>query len=100
MSNPKVVQESHEASENNFPTAEEVCETIELMALFADEDDSTWNLLYRLTHCRKRDDRCKNHHEDWVEEFREAQAYVRNQNKAPQDPTKVRNIESSFGKIG
>ena len=80
----------------NYPTAEEVWETLELMALFADEDDSIWSLIYCLTHCRERDGRCKNPHEDWVKEFRKAQDYWRNQNKAPRDPTKKHDMVSPF----
>lgn len=83
---------------SNFPTAEEVCETLELMALFADEDDSTWRhcWIYRFTHCRAAAKRCKNPHEDWVKEFRKAQHYIRNANKAPRDPTKIHDVENPF----
>ncbi len=84
---------------NNFPTAEEVCETLELMGLFSDEENSTWSLIYRLTHCRERDERCKNPHDDWVEEFHKAQHYILNQNKAPKDPTKIHDVVNPYEKL-
>ena len=73
-----------------YPTAEEVCEVIELMALIGDDADENpfASLCYRMTHCREAQKRCGNAHEDWVAEFRQQQEYWRNANKPPSDPTK------------
>ena len=73
------------------PTAEEVCRTIELMAMFADDDDKIMSLIYRMTHVREGDATCK--HDDWTEELRKHQAYWENVNKAPRDKTKLQDME-------
>lgn len=83
------------------PTAEEICRTIELMSMYADEDDSEigklYTFLYKITHCREGnhpfEDVCKNPHEDWIQEFRNHQEYWGNLNKAPGDKSKRKDLE-------
>ena len=73
------------------PTAEEVCMMLELMSMFADEDDKIMSFIYRMTHVREGGADCE--HDGWVAEFRKHAEYWDNLNKAPADNTKRRDLE-------
>ncbi len=68
------------------PTAEEVCRTLAIMSMFADEDDQTMTLIYKMTYARDGGGNCP---EAWIKQFRMLQEYLENKNKAPGDPTKT-----------
>ena len=77
------------------PTADEVCRVIQLITLFDESEDGRLSLFYRMTHVVE-GSTCHNPHEDWIAEFRKVQAYYENANKAPRDPTKVRDMPSPW----
>jgi hypothetical protein len=73
------------------PSADEVCRMLELMSMFADEDDKSMSFVYRMTHIREGGASCE--HESWIAEFRKHAEYWENANKAPADNTKRQDLE-------
>ena len=63
------------------PTAEEVCKMLEIMSMFADDDNGVMSFIYRMTHIREGNSRCQ--HEDWVSEFHGHMKRLDDLNKAP-----------------